>query len=135
MTTDELRAADRAVLWHPFTQMAGWMDEDAPIIERAQGTTVWDTDGRAYIDGTSSLWCNVHGHGHPHIDAAVKAPLDPVAHTTMLGLSHPGAQELGRRLIDIAPDGPSRVFYSDNGSTACEIALKMAFQYWQHRAA
>ena len=88
MTTDELRAADRACLWHPFTQMSGWQDEDAPIIERAYGATLWDTDGNAYIDGISSLWCNVHGHRHPHIDAAVRDQLDRVAHSTMLGLSH-----------------------------------------------
>src|SRR4051812_28645432 len=120
------------VLWHPFTQMRGWQDDELSI-ERAEGTTLFDTAGNAYIDGVSSLWCNVHGHRHPHIDAAVRAQLDKVAHTTMLGLSHPGAEELGRRLIDIAPDGLSRVFYSDNGSTAAEISLKMAFQYWQHR--
>ncbi len=120
------------VLWHPFTQMRGW-GEDELVIERAEGTTLHDTAGNAYIDGVSSLWCNVHGHRHPHIDQAVRDQLDKVAHTTMLGLSHPGAQELGRRLLDVAPPGLSRVFYSDNGSTACEIALKMAFQYWQHR--
>jgi len=119
------------VLWHPFTQMRAW-GADELVIERAEGTTLYDTDGRGYIDGVSSLWCNVHGHRHPHIDAAVREQLDRVAHTTMLGLSHPGAIELGRKLLDVAPDGLSRVFYSDNGSTACEIALKMAFQYWQH---
>src|SRR4029077_1176229 len=88
VTTDELRAADRAVLWHPFTQMQGWQDEDAPIIERALGCTLWDTEGNAYIDGTSSLWCNIHGHCHPHIDAAIRDQLEQVAHSTMLGLSH-----------------------------------------------
>jgi adenosylmethionine-8-amino-7-oxononanoate aminotransferase len=121
------------VLWQPFTQMRGWEAEEQVLIERAHGTTLVDTEGREYIDGVSSLWCNVHGHQHPHIDAAVRDQLGRVAHTTMLGLSHPGAVELGRRLLDVAPPGLSRVFYSDNGSTACEIALKMAFQYWQHR--
>src|SRR3954465_10661213 len=121
------------VLWQPFTQMRGWEAADQVLIERAHGTTLVDTEGREYIDGVSSLWCNVHGHQHPHIDAAVRDQLGRVAHTTMLGLSHPGAIELGRRLLDVAPEGLSRVFYSDNGSTACEIALKMAFQYWQHR--
>jgi adenosylmethionine-8-amino-7-oxononanoate aminotransferase len=120
------------VLWHPFTQMRGWQHEEPVLIESAQGTTLVDTEGREYIDGISSLWCNVHGHRHPHIDQAVRDQLDRVAHSTMLGLSHPGAVELGRKLLDIAPEGLSRVFYSDNGSTACEIALKMAFQYWQH---
>jgi len=132
MTNEELARADREVLWHPFTQMRGWQEEDPVLVEHAHGTTLVDTQGREYIDGVSSLWCNVHGHRHPHIDAAVRAQLDRVAHSTMLGLSHPGAAELGVRLLGIAPEGLARVFYSDNGSTACEIALKMAFQYWQH---
>ena len=132
-TAADLTAADRSVLWHPFTQQQGWTDEEPLIIERAEGCTVWDADGNAYIDGTSSLWCNVHGHRHPRIDAAVREQLDKVAHTTMLGMTHPGAIELGERLIDIAPDGLSRVFYSDNGSTANEIALKMAYQYHHQR--
>lgn len=133
MKTTELAASDRSTLWHPFTQQQGWADEAAPIIDHAQGCTVVDTDGRSYLDGTSSLWCNVHGHRHPTIDAAVHAQLDKVAHTTMLGLSHPGAIELGARLVDLAPEGLSRVFYSDNGATANEIALKMAYQYHHQR--
>jgi len=146
MDTHELRALDRSALWHPFTQMRGWQSEDAPIIERAQGATLYDSDGNAYIDGTSSLWCNVHGHAHPAIDAAVRAQLERVAHTTMLGQSHPGAIELAQRLLEIAPGGQrsaagaappdtqlTRVFYSDNGATAVEIALKMAFQFFRQR--
>jgi adenosylmethionine-8-amino-7-oxononanoate aminotransferase len=133
MQSPQLAALDRDVLWHPFTQQRGWQDEPPVLIDRARGTTLWDTEGNSYIDGVSSLWCNVHGHGHPAIDAAVRAQLDRVAHTTMLGLSHPPAVELGRRLLDIAPRGLSRVFYSDNGSTANEIALKMAFQWWAQR--
>jgi adenosylmethionine-8-amino-7-oxononanoate aminotransferase len=129
----DLAAADRAHLWHPFTQQQGWWDETSPIVEGAQGCTITDVDGREYIDGTSSLWANVHGHRHPRIDAAVREQLDRVAHTTMLGLSHPGAIELAERLVAIAPDGLSRVFYSDNGSTACEVALKMAYQYHHQR--
>jgi adenosylmethionine-8-amino-7-oxononanoate aminotransferase len=130
---DPLRDADRRHVWHPFTQQRGWSSEDAPIIEHAEGTDLIDTDGKRYIDGVSSLWCNVHGHRHPRIDAAVRAQLDRVAHSTMLGLSHPAAIELAERLIGIAPPGLSRVFYSDSGSTATEIALKMAFQYWQQQ--
>jgi adenosylmethionine-8-amino-7-oxononanoate aminotransferase len=133
MTTAELAALDREVLWHPFTQQQGWHEEPPILIDRASGTTLYDTEGNTYIDGVSSLWCNVHGHGHPRIDAAVRDQLDRVAHTTMLGLSHPPAVELGRRLLEVAPAGLSRVFYSDNGSTAAEIALKMAFQWWAHR--
>jgi adenosylmethionine-8-amino-7-oxononanoate aminotransferase len=132
MDTDALRSADRAHVWHPFTQMRGWQSEDAPIIERGEGSLLYDTDGNAYIDGVSSLWCNVLGHRQPAIDAAVRAQLDKVAHTTMLGLSHPSAIELAQRLVAIAPNGLSRVFFSDNGSTAAEVALKMAFQYFQH---
>jgi adenosylmethionine-8-amino-7-oxononanoate aminotransferase len=128
-----LRDADRAHVWHPFTQQQGWASEDAPIIERAEGTDLIDTAGRRYIDGVSSLWCTVHGHRHPQIDEAVRAQLDRVAHSTMLGLTHPAAIELAERLVGIAPPGLSRVFYSDSGSTATEIGLKMAFQYWQQQ--
>jgi adenosylmethionine---8-amino-7-oxononanoate aminotransferase len=124
---------DQDHLWHPFTQQQGWSEEEPLLIERGEGSHLIDGDGRRYIDGTSSLWCNVHGHCHPTIDAAVRDQLDRVAHSTMLGLSHPGATELAARLIDIAPPGLSRVFYSDSGSTAAEIALKMAFQYQRQR--
>jgi adenosylmethionine-8-amino-7-oxononanoate aminotransferase len=125
-----LAADDHRYIWHPFTQQQAWVEEEPVIIESAEGTTLTDTEGRRYIDGVSSLWCNVHGHRHPKIDAAIEAQLGKVAHSTMLGLSHRPAIELARRLIDIAPAGLSRVFYSDSGSTATEIALKMAFQYW-----
>jgi adenosylmethionine-8-amino-7-oxononanoate aminotransferase len=124
---------DHDHVWHPFTQQQGWSEEEPLLIERAEGSHVIDGDGRRYIDGTSSLWCNVHGHRHPAIDQAVREQLDRVAHTTMLGLSHPGAAELAARLVGIAPPGLSRVFYSDSGSTAAEIALKMAFQYQAQR--
>jgi adenosylmethionine-8-amino-7-oxononanoate aminotransferase len=129
----DLAAADRSHLWHPFTQQAGWAEEEPLIVERAEGTELIDTAGRRYLDGVSSLWCNVHGHRHPRIDAAVREQLDLVAHSTMLGLSHPPAIELARRLVDLAPPGLTRVFYSDSGSTAAEIALKMAFQFWAQR--
>jgi adenosylmethionine-8-amino-7-oxononanoate aminotransferase len=129
----DLVAADRAHLWHPFTQQRGWAEEDPVIVERAEGTDLIDVHGRRYIDGVSSLWCNVHGHAHPRIDAAVRAQLDSVSHSTMLGLSHRPAIELARRLVEIAPPGLTRVFYSDSGSAATEIALKMAFQYWRQR--
>ena len=131
---ETLREADRNHVWHPFTQQLGWAGEDAPIIERAEGTDLFDTEGNRYIDGVSSLWCNVHGHRHRDIDAAVRDQLDRVAHSTMLGLTHPPAIELAARLTEIAPPGLSRVFYSDSGSTAAEIALKMAFQYWQQQS-
>jgi adenosylmethionine-8-amino-7-oxononanoate aminotransferase len=124
---------DRDHLWHPFTQQRGWVEEESLMIERAEGTDLIDVAGRRYIDGVSSLWCNVHGHQHAGIDAALGEQLGKVAHSTMLGLSHPGGAELAGRLVDLAPDGLSRVFYSESGSTATEIALKMAFQYQQQR--
>ena len=127
----ELAALDRRYLWHPFTQQRGWEHEDAPIIERADGFLLYDVQGRAYIDGVSSLWCNVHGHRHPAIDSAIREQLERVAHTTMLGLTHEPAIRLAERLVRIAPKGLTRVFYSDSGSTAAEIAVKIAFQHFQ----
>src|SRR4051795_2091346 len=134
MDTRQLAELDRQVLWHPFTQQQGWtQDEEVLVVERADRCTLFDTDGNAYLDGVSSLWCNVHGHRHPELDAAVRRQLSEVAHTTMLGLSHPPAIELAARLLELAPGSLSRVFYSDNGSTACEVALKMAYQWWAQR--
>ena len=131
---DDLAAADRRHLWHPFTQQLGWCEDETPlIVDRAQGTNLYDREGRVYIDGVSSLWCNVHGHRHPAIDAAITEQLGRVAHSTMLGLSHEPAIELAERLLAIVPDGLTRVFYSDSGSTAVEIALKMAYQWWVQR--
>jgi adenosylmethionine-8-amino-7-oxononanoate aminotransferase len=124
---------DRDHLWHPFTQQQAWREEEPLMIERAEGSYLVDTDGNRYLDGVSSLWCNVHGHRHAGIDAALGQQLEKIAHSTMLGLSHPGAADLAARLVDLAPDGLTRVFYSESGSTATEIALKMAFQYQQQR--
>jgi adenosylmethionine-8-amino-7-oxononanoate aminotransferase len=124
---------DHRHLWHPFTQQGDWCQESPLVIDHAEGTDLFDAEGRSYIDGVSSLWCNVHGHRHPLIDQALRDQLDRVAHSTMLGLTHPGAAELAARLIELAPPGLQRVFYSESGSTAVEIALKMAFQYWRQR--
>jgi adenosylmethionine---8-amino-7-oxononanoate aminotransferase len=124
---------DKRHLWHPFTQQRDWCDSDQLVIERAEGTVLIDGEGRRYIDGVSSLWCNVHGHRHPLIDAAIREQLDRVAHSTMLGLTHAPGAELAARLAGIAPPGLERVFYSESGSAAVEIALKMAFQYWRQR--
>src|SRR3954466_1008528 len=129
----DLVAADRKHLWHPVPQRQGWVEEAPIVIEQADRCQLIDSEGRRYIDGVSSLWCNVHGHRHPAIDLAVKDQLDRVAHSTMLGLSHRPAIELAEKLVEIAPPGLSRVFYSDSGSTATEIALKMAFQYWHQQ--
>jgi adenosylmethionine---8-amino-7-oxononanoate aminotransferase len=130
---DAVSQLDRDHLWHPFTQQRDWCDEDPLVIERAEGTDLIDVEGNRYIDGISSLWCNVHGHRHPLIDGALHDQLDKVSHSTMLGLTHPGAAELAARLTELAPGDLSRVFYSDSGSTAVEVALKMAFQYWRQR--
>lgn len=132
-STKQLRDWDRRYLWHPFTQMQEWEQEDPLIIERGKGSYLIDTEGNKYFDGTSSIWVNLHGHRHPVLDRALNKQLDKIAHSTFLGLSNPPAIELARELIRIAPKGLSRVFYSDNGSTAVEIALKMAVQYWQQR--
>ncbi|NUN51064.1 MAG: adenosylmethionine--8-amino-7-oxononanoate transaminase, partial [Candidatus Brocadiae bacterium] len=130
MRSPQLRRRSRAHLWQPFTQMQDWEKEDFPVIASARGTTLVDVDGRRYIDGNASLWCNLHGHRHPVLDAAVRAQLGRAAHTTLLGLSHPAAIDLAERLAAIAPRGLTRVFLSDSGSEALEVALKMAFQYW-----
>ncbi len=133
MTSPEtLRAWDKAHLWHPFTPQADWIDSDTDplIIDRAEGCELIAQDGRRYLDGVGSLWCNVHGHRHPTLDAAILEQLDRVAHVTMLGLSHAPAIELARRMVELAPPGLTRVFFSDDGATAVEVALKMAFQYW-----
>jgi adenosylmethionine-8-amino-7-oxononanoate aminotransferase len=129
----QLENWDRTFLWHPFTQQLEWEQEDPLIIERGQGPYLIDTHGRKYLDGTSSIWVNLHGHRHRLLDRAIMQQLDKIAHSTLLGLSNPPAIQLARELIRIAPKGLTRVFYSDNGSTAVEVALKMAVQYWQQR--
>ncbi len=129
----DLAARDKQYLWHPFTQMKDWLDAEPLIIERAEGTTLYDVEGNAYIDGVSSLWCNIHGHRRAEIDEAIRRQLDLVAHSTMLGLSGPPAIELAERLVRLAPPPLRKVFYSDSGSEAMEIALKVAFQARKQR--
>src|SRR5258706_9217207 len=128
---DKLKQLDHTYLWHPFTQMQEWMSEDPIIISRAEGHYLVDDHGRKYLDGVSSLWCNVHGHRKKELDDAIKGQLDRIAHSTFLGLSHVPGIQLAQKLIEIVPGGLKRVFYSDSGATAVEIALKMAVQYWQ----
>jgi adenosylmethionine-8-amino-7-oxononanoate aminotransferase len=118
---------DRRHVWHAFTQM---QEYEPLLIERAEGAWLVDTAGNRYLDGSASMWCNVHGHCHPRLDAAVTAQLGKVAHTTNLGLSNPTTVEFARRLVDVAPPGLEKVFFSGDGSSAIEAALKMAFQYW-----
>jgi len=128
---DTLVQWDHDYLWHPFTQMRGFRQEELLIITRGEGVYLYDLQGRRYLDGVSSIWVNVHGHRRPELDEALKEQLALVAHSTLLGLAHPPAIVLAKRLVDIAPPGLTKVFFSDNGSTAVEVALKMAFQYWQ----
>lgn len=129
--TAELIRQDIAHLWHPFTQMKIWPDEPPLIIQRGEGNWLIDSTGRRYFDGVSSLWVTVHGHNHPHINDAIREQLDQLDHSTLLGLSHPKAVELAAELARICPGGLSHAFYSESGSTAVEIALKIAYQYWQ----
>jgi adenosylmethionine-8-amino-7-oxononanoate aminotransferase len=130
--SSHLIALDKQYLWHPFTQMADWFDGEPIIIDRGEGFYLFDTEGRRYIDGVSSLWCNVHGHRVKAIDDAIRTQLERIAHSTLLGLGQTRAAELAERLIRIAPTGLQKVFYSDSGATAVEIALKIAYQYWQN---
>jgi len=131
--TRRLRERDHAHVWHPFTPQSVWFDDEAPVIDRAEGFELIDTDGRRYIDGVSSLWVNVHGHSHPTIVDAIKDQTERLQHTTFLGLTHPLAIELAERLVALAPGALNRVFFSENGAAAVEVALKMAFSYWRNR--
>jgi adenosylmethionine-8-amino-7-oxononanoate transaminase len=155
-----LEESDKKYIWHPFTQMKEWAGEKPLIIAGGEGCHLVDTDGKRYLDGVSSLWVNIHGHRRREIDAAIKAQIDRVSHSTLLGLSNVPAIQLAERLVGVVnrslcrgdpPWSPSfgqaqgpapatasrhaltRVFYSDNGSTSVEVALKMAFQYWKHK--
>ncbi len=130
---EQLISWDKNHVWHPFTQMQDWLEENPIIIERGDGVYLIDIDGHRYIDGIASMWTNVHGHNHPDLNAALKSQLDKIAHATLLGYSNIPAIQLAKKLVEITPIGLSKVFYSDNGSTAVEVALKMAFQYWQHK--
>ena len=130
---NRLEQLDKQYLWHPFTQMQDWQKEPQVIIESGKGSWLVDTRRKRYLDGISSLWVTVHGHRKKEIDQAVSRQLKKIAHSTLLGLSNVPAVLLAEKLVAIAPKGLSRVFYSDNGSTAVEVALKIAFQYWQQK--
>lgn len=136
---EELERLDKQYIWHPFTQMKDWLTETPLIIESGEGSYLIDINGRRYIDGVSSLWVTIHGHRRTEIDRAIKEQLDCIAHSTFLGLSHVTAIKLAQRLVELVSHNVNqsaslgKVFYSDNGSTAVEVALKMAFQYWQQR--
>ncbi len=134
--SDRLTEADKECLWHPFTPMRQWLaadDEPGRVIVAGDGFELIDARGRRFIDGYSSLWCNLHGHRVAAIDRAIEAQLKCVAHCTLLGSGSAASIELAERLAKITPDGLTRVFYSDSGATAVEVALKMAYQYWHNR--
>ena len=124
---------DKRYLWHPFTQMQDWLAEEPVIIERGEGVFLIDTAGNRYIDGVASMWTNVHGHNRKEINDAIKSQIDKIAHSTLLGYSNVPAIKLAKKLVEITPQGLDKVFYSDNGATSVEIALKIAYQYWQHK--
>ncbi|MFA6944600.1 MAG: adenosylmethionine--8-amino-7-oxononanoate transaminase [Pedobacter sp.] len=131
MAGKSLIERDRELIWHPYTQM---QNADAPIpIVRGEGVYLIAEDGKKYIDAVSSWWVNIHGHSHPYIAQKVAEQLSRLEHVIFAGFTHPGAIELAERLLEILPSGQSKVFYSDNGSTAVEVALKMCFQYWSNR--
>ncbi len=126
--TQDLLDRDFRTVWHPFTQHALWPADEPLVIDRAEGRWLWDSEGRRYLDGVSSLWANVHGHRVPEIDAAIRDQLGRLAHTTFLGLTHEPGIVLAEELLATAPPGLTRVFYAGDGSSAVEAALKMAYQ-------
>jgi adenosylmethionine-8-amino-7-oxononanoate transaminase len=128
-----LKELDRELVWHPFTQMREYAQEEPLIVERGEGCYLYDIEGKRYLDGVSSLWVNVHGHRKAQVDRAVRAQLDQVAHSTLLGVGNVPSIRLAEQLLKISPKNLAKVFYSDSGSTAVEIALKMAFQYWRQK--
>lgn len=123
---------DRRYVWHPFTQMQDYDKEPPLIISHGEGAYLYDIEGKRYFDGNSSLWVNLHGHARPEITQAIQAQAERIAHSTLLGQGNVPSIELAKRLVELSPAGLEKVFYSDNGSTANEVALKMAFQYWRH---
>ena len=128
-----LRQWDNEHVWHPFAPMSAFRAEGVPIIERADGFDLIDVEGRRYLDGISALWCNVHGHRVPAIDAAIKEQIDRVSHSTLLGSSNTPSIELAKQLVELSPPGLTKVFYSDSGSTAVEAALKIAYQFHRQK--
>lgn len=130
---ERLAAMNKNHLWHPFTQMKDYNNADPLIIERGEGIMLYDVQGRAYYDGFSSVWLNVHGHNVPELNQAIREQLGRVAHSTLLGMANVPAIELAEKLVEITPEGLNKVFYSDSGATGVEIAIKMAFQYWHNK--
>ena len=120
----------RPGVWNSFTPMARFDREPQLVVERAEGNRLIDTEGREYIDGVASLWAIVHGHSHPHIVEAITRQAERLQHSTLLGIGHAPALELTERLAGHVPEGLAHFFYSSDGASAVEAALKMALQYW-----
>lgn len=133
MPTTQLQSWDKQYVWHPFTQMQDWLAEEPLVIVRGEGSWLIDSDGNRYLDGVASMWTNVHGHSHPALNKALADQAARLEHSTLLGLASEQSILLAKRLIEIAPPGLRKVFYSDNGSTAVEVGLKMAYQYHCHQ--
>jgi len=129
-----LAKKDKKYIWHPFTQMKDYEKSSPLVIEKGRGSYLYDIQGNRYIDGVSSLWVTVHGHRKKKIDEAIISQVKKISHSTLLGISNVPAAELAEKLVKITPKGLSKVFYSDNGSTSVEIALKIAYQYWQQKS-
>lgn len=131
MTTDWIEK-DLQYIWHPYTQMKDCRKFPPILIERAKGVKLYDNKGNFYYDTISSWWCNVHGHNHPKMKAAIKKQLNSLDHTLLAGFTHTSAVLLAEKIVSITPKNLTKVFFSDNGSTAVETALKMSFQYWRN---
>jgi len=131
--TKKLGELDKEFVWHPFTQMKEYESKDPIVIEKGEGAYLIDSEGNKYIDGVSSLWVNIHGHKVPEIDKAIKEQVDSISHSTLLGMTNPPAAKLAEELINICPEGLKKVFYSGDGASAVEVALKMSFQYWKNK--
>jgi adenosylmethionine-8-amino-7-oxononanoate aminotransferase len=127
-----LKNADKEFVWHPYTQMSDWQKWNNKVIVKGDGFYLVDSKGRKYLDGTASMWCNVWGHGQNNVVEAMMEQLKYVQHSTLFGFANSPSTKLAERLVRLAK-GMNRVFYTDNGSTAIEVALKMARQYWYYK--
>jgi adenosylmethionine-8-amino-7-oxononanoate aminotransferase len=128
-----LAKLDHRYLWHPFTQMRDWLKHQPIVIVEGKGARLRDARGREYLDANSSIWTNLHGHNHPRINAAIRRQLGKIAHSSALGLANEPAAQLAEKLVEAAPPALSKVFFSDDGSTAMEVALKLAYEFARRR--
>jgi adenosylmethionine---8-amino-7-oxononanoate aminotransferase len=132
---DDLIRLDRSRVWHPYTSIDAWERTDPIVVARAEGSSFWDVDGTRYLDGNASWWVAALGHGHPRLLAAMREQAAVLAHCALAGITHAPAALLAEELIAVAPRGLTRAFYTDNGSSAVEVAIKIALQTWEQRGA